>query len=130
MMLYSTHTWELVQALDSASPASCKAPATTTDFISRNNHLPRNRKIVNKDQTPKKIVSYYLGLHTQNPWLREVNRLTRRGKNTKENKSYCTEFPNSMLFNISKSTSKKLPIESIFMTGVYSGIVTPKDKTK
>ena len=28
MMKYSTYTWDLVRALESASPASCKTPAT------------------------------------------------------------------------------------------------------
>ena len=35
-----------------------------------------------------------------------------------------------MLFGISKSTSQKLPIQSMLMTGVISGVVTLKDKTK
>ena len=35
-----------------------------------------------------------------------------------------------MLFGISKLTPQKLPIQSILMTGVISGVVTPKDKTK
>ena len=36
-MLYSTHTWDLVWAIKSASPASCKTPATSTDSICPNN---------------------------------------------------------------------------------------------
>ena len=39
-------------------------------------------------------------------------------------------MPNFMLFSISKSTSKNLPIQSLLMTGFISGVVTPKDKTK
>ena len=35
-----------------------------------------------------------------------------------------------MLFSISKLTPQKLPTESIFMDGVISGVVTPKDKRK
>ena len=33
-----------------------------------------------------------------------------------------------MLFSISKTTPQKLPIQSMFMTGVISGIVTPRDQ--
>ena len=44
MMLNSTHTWDLVQALESASPASGKTPVTSIDFIDPNNHPRRNRK--------------------------------------------------------------------------------------
>ena len=35
-----------------------------------------------------------------------------------------------MLFSISKSTSQELPIQSVLRTGVISGVVTPRDKTK
>ena len=53
MMKYSTYTWDLVQAHESASPTSCKTPA-------------------NKFNS-QQIVSYCLGLRTQNPGLREVD---------------------------------------------------------
>ena len=43
-MIYLTYTWDLVQALESASPASCKAPATSIDSICPNNHPRRNKK--------------------------------------------------------------------------------------
>ena len=33
MMKYLTYTWDLVQALESASPASCRTLATLIDFI-------------------------------------------------------------------------------------------------
>ena len=35
-----------------------------------------------------------------------------------------------MLFSLSKLTPQKLPFESIFMDGVISGVVTPKDERK
>ena len=35
-----------------------------------------------------------------------------------------------MLFSISKSTSQKLPIQSMLITGVMSGVVRPKYRTK
>ena len=31
MMIYSTYSWDLVQAIESASPASCKTPVTSID---------------------------------------------------------------------------------------------------
>ena len=43
MMLYSTHTWDLVWTLESASPAFCKTPATSINSIHPNNH-PRRKK--------------------------------------------------------------------------------------
>ena len=104
MVLYLTHTWDLVQALESASPASCKTPATSIDSICPNNHLRRNKKSRKKIKQ-EQVVSYCLGLCTQNPGLREVdlepspkrgsdkiNRLRPRRKNTTENKSYRTAW--------------------------------------
>ena len=98
----SAHTWDLVRALESASPASCKTPATSHSL-----HLPKQSS--KKKQNPEKrsntqqIVSYCLGLRTQNPGLREVdlepspkrgsdkiNSLRPRRKNTTENKLYHT----------------------------------------
>ena len=35
-----------------------------------------------------------------------------------------------MLFSISKATPPEVPIKSMLMTGVISGVVTPKDKAK
>ena len=35
-----------------------------------------------------------------------------------------------MLYSILKPTPQKLPIPSMLMTGVISGVVTPKDKIK
>ena len=46
MMKYSTYTWELVRALESVSPASCKTPATFTDSI-----RPNNKPEKGKDKT-------------------------------------------------------------------------------
>ena len=37
MMKYSTSTWDLVRAFESASPASCKTLATFINSISPNN---------------------------------------------------------------------------------------------
>ena len=98
----STHTWDLVRALESASPASCKTPATSIDSIRPNNHL-EDQKNPEKRSNTQQIISYCLGLHTQNPGLREVdwepkpergsdkiNSLRPRRKNTAENKSFRT----------------------------------------
>ena len=41
MMIYWVCTWDLVEALQSASPASCKTPATSTNSICPNNHQRR-----------------------------------------------------------------------------------------
>ena len=43
MILYSTHTCDLVQTLESASPASCKTPATSIDPIPPNSHPGRKK---------------------------------------------------------------------------------------
>ena len=57
-------------ALESASPASCKTPATFIDSI-----RPKTRKKQNPEMRSnfQQIISYCLGLHTQNPGLREVD---------------------------------------------------------
>ena len=52
MMLYSTHTWDLVQALESASPASCKTAATSVASIRPNNHTRRNKRFRKKTKLP------------------------------------------------------------------------------
>ena len=42
-MKYSAYTWDLVRALELASPASCKTPTTFIDSI-RPNHEPQRSK--------------------------------------------------------------------------------------
>ena len=37
-MKYSTYTWDLVRAFESASPASCKTPATFIELVELNTH--------------------------------------------------------------------------------------------
>ena len=70
-MIYSTYTWDLVQALESAFLASCKTPATSIDSICSIIHeeTENPEKISNSQQ----ILSHCLGLHTQNSEEREVN---------------------------------------------------------
>ena len=69
MMKYSTYTWDLVQALESASPASCKTPAT---FIDSTTNLKKAKKPEMRFNS-QQIALYCLGLRTQNPGLREVD---------------------------------------------------------
>ena len=71
-MKYSTYTWDLGQALESASPASCKTPATFIDSI---RPIKRPEKTKNPEMrfNFQQIVSYCLGLHTQNPGLGDVD---------------------------------------------------------
>ena len=50
MMKLSTYTWDLVRALESASPASCKTPATFIDSIRPNNQPGKNKESRNEIQ--------------------------------------------------------------------------------
>ena len=53
MMKKSTYTWDLVRALESASPASCKTPATFTYSICPNNQQgKKNKESRNEIQLP------------------------------------------------------------------------------
>ena len=60
-------------ALESASPASCKTPATSIDSICPNNQPGKKTKNPEMRSNSQQIVSYCLGLRTQNPGLREVD---------------------------------------------------------
>ena len=44
-MKYSTYTWNLVQALESASPASCKTPATFVFMLYHLNNIYKELSI-------------------------------------------------------------------------------------
>ena len=50
MMKLSTYTWDLVRALESASPASCKTPATFIDSIRPNNQPEKSKESRNEIQ--------------------------------------------------------------------------------
>ena len=52
MMKYSTYTWDLVRAFESASPASCKTPATFIDSIRPNNLPEKSKEPRNEIQLP------------------------------------------------------------------------------
>ena len=60
-------------APESASPASCKTPATFIDSIRPNNQLGNKTKNPEMRCNCQQIVWYCLGLPTQNPGLREVD---------------------------------------------------------
>ena len=45
MMKQLTHTWDLVQTLESASPASCKTPATVIDSICPKQSTKKEQRI-------------------------------------------------------------------------------------
>ena len=107
MMKYSTYTWDLVRALESASSASCKTPAifTVPSAQTINHKKAKNPEMRFNSQ---QIVLYCLGLCTQNPGLREVemepspkrasgkiNMLKKDRKTEKENKSYHTAWTQS-----------------------------------
>ena len=110
--IYSTHTWDLVQVLESASPASCKTPATSIDSIHRNNHPRRNKKSW-RDQTTSKLYCILLvyihrfqayEMYSWNPAVRElvinnINKLRQRRKNTTEKESNCTAWTDKREFS-------------------------------
>ena len=104
MMLYTTHSWDLVQALESASPASCKTPSTSIDSIRPSNHPRRNKKSWKKIKHLINCIVLPWPTYTE-PGLTEVdlepspnrgsdkiNRLRPRRKNITENKLLCTAW--------------------------------------
>ena len=56
MMIYSTYTWDLVGALESASRASCKTPATFIDSIRPNNKPEKSKESSNEIQLPTNCI--------------------------------------------------------------------------
>ena len=52
MMKYSTYTWDLVWALEAASPASCKTPATFIDSTHPNSSPEKSKEPRNEIQLP------------------------------------------------------------------------------
>ena len=72
MMKESTYTWDLVRALESASPASCKIPATFIDSICPNNQPGKNKESRNEIQLPTNCI----GL----PWPTYAEPKAKRGR--------------------------------------------------
>ena len=95
--------WDLVRAFESASPASCKTPATFIDSIRPNNHPEKKTKNKEIRSNSQQMVSYCLGLPTQNPGLREVDlepspkrgsdniKMLKQGRNTKKKASHIVQ---------------------------------------
>ena len=52
MMKYSTYTWDLVRAIQSAFPASCKTPATLINSICPYNSPEKRKEPRNEIQLP------------------------------------------------------------------------------
>ena len=52
MMEYSTYTEDLLRALESVSPASCKIPVTFIDSIHPNNQSGKRKKSRNEIKLP------------------------------------------------------------------------------
>ena len=69
-MIKSTYTLDKVEALESASPASCKTLATFIDSI-RSKNEPKKAKNLEMRSNFKQIVLYCFGLCIQNPGIRE-----------------------------------------------------------
>ena len=72
MMRYSIYIWNLVHALASAPPVSYKTLATFIVSICPNK-FSEKAKNPETSFNSQQIVSCCLGLHTQNPELREVD---------------------------------------------------------
>ena len=65
IMLYSTHTLDLVQVLESASPASCKTAATSIDSTPFTQTIKQEEtKNTEKRSNSQQIVLFCLGLRT------------------------------------------------------------------
>ena len=62
-----------MQAIELASPASCKTPTTFTDSIHPKQSTRKKRRISEMRSNFQQIVLYCLGLRTQNTGPREVD---------------------------------------------------------
>ena len=65
MMKYSTYTWDLVQAIESASAASYKTPATFIDSIRPNNQPQKRKEPRNEIQLPTNRMVLPSSTHTE-----------------------------------------------------------------
>ena len=72
MMKYSTYAWDLVSALKSQSPASCKTPATFIDSIRPSNKPEKGKESKNKIQLPTNRILL--------PWSRYTKLRAKRGR--------------------------------------------------
>ena len=65
MMIHSTYTWDLLAALESASPAFWKTPATFIDSIHPNNLPEKNKESRNEIQLPTNRVALLWPMYTE-----------------------------------------------------------------
>ena len=70
-MIYSTYTWDLVQAFESAFLASCKTPDPLT--LSAQTIIQEETENPEKISDSQQILSHCLGIHTQNSEESEIN---------------------------------------------------------
>ena len=71
MIKYSTYTWDLVPALELASPASCKRQTTFIDSIRLNNQPKKSKEPRNEIQLPTNRIVL--------PWSTFTERRAKRG---------------------------------------------------
>ena len=72
MMKYSTYTWDLVRALESVSPASCKTPATFIDSIRPDKQPEKNKNHRDEIQLLTNCIIL--------PWSKYTERRAKRGR--------------------------------------------------
>ena len=85
--------WDLALAVDSASPASCKTPATPVSSICPNNCPTTNKKNLKNDQLPNDHIVLACPTYRKEVDLKpkpkgcsgKINKLRSRSKNTTEN---------------------------------------------
>ena len=65
MMKHSTYTWDLVRALESASSASCKTPATFIDSIRPTNEPEKSKEPRNQIQLPTNRIVLPWSMYTE-----------------------------------------------------------------
>ena len=65
MMKYSTQTWDLVQAFESASPASSKTTATFIDSIHPNNKPEKSKERRNQIELLTNRIVLPLSMYTE-----------------------------------------------------------------
>ena len=72
MMKYSTYIWDLVQGLESASPASWKTPAAFINSIRPNNQPEKSKEPRNEIQLPTNRIAL--------PWPTYTELRAKRGR--------------------------------------------------
>ena len=65
MMKYSTYTWDLMQALKSASRAPLKTPATFIDSARSNNQPGKSKESRNEIQLPTNCITLPWSMYSE-----------------------------------------------------------------